>query len=151
MLTLGAVVTLAAFGIAHLRSPQPCRAAYPVDLQIPAQTGGSFGVTMKANCTLDPDRTYLLVEEIPNVDPKNPHPVYFVKAELSPMKSGGNTSAQLLIKEPVGTRAEFFVISVDPAGNRALGQNRVVDDGALQLPEGHRQESAVMWHERGWS
>jgi transcriptional regulator with XRE-family HTH domain len=137
--------------VRHLHHAAPCRAAYPVTLDIPSQTGSSVGITTRASCDLISGRTYLVMEELPNVDPKrNPHPVYYIKAQIPYLKAGQASSAQFILKEPVGTKAEFFVVSVDNAGFRALGQNQVVDNGILQLPLGTRQESSASWHLKGW-
>jgi hypothetical protein len=45
---------------------------------------------------------------------------------------------------------EFWVISVDNGGLRALSQNQVIDNGILFLPSGTIQESPVYWHTKGW-
>jgi hypothetical protein len=47
-------------------------------------------------------------------------------------------------------RAKFYVISVNAAGERQMEQNRIVDNGLLNLPDGTRQESAVSWHVKSW-
>jgi transcriptional regulator with XRE-family HTH domain len=147
----GVVAALGAAAlILHLREAATCHATYPVILQIPAQTGTSVGITAEAVCNLDPDRTYLVVEKIPDVDPKNPHPAWYIKAQLPHLDANQANSQKFDIKEPVGTRAEFYVISVDNGGLQALYQNQVVDNGILQLPSGTRRESHINWHLKGW-
>lgn len=154
-ITLGAVVvvTLAGAAVATtllVTARSACSAAFPLELQMPGTTGSTFGVTIKADCDGAPERSYYLVEELPDVDPSNPHPAFYLKGEFTALAAGNSTSMQLLIKEPVDTQAMFFIISVDSAGKRALGQNHVEDDGLLELPAGHRQESAMLWHRKGW-
>ena len=127
-----------------------CSASYPLALQIPPKTGAHVGVTVEAVCAVPVGLTYLVIETIPNVDPDNPHPAYFVKATIPHLKIGQTTSKNFLLKEPIGTKAEFWVISVDNGGLRALSQNQVVDNGILFLPSGTIQESPVYWHTKGW-
>jgi transcriptional regulator with XRE-family HTH domain len=136
--------------ISRLNGTATCHAVYPVLLYMPAETGTSVGITEEAMCSLDPDRTYLVVEKIPDVDPVNPHPAWYIKAQLPHLDASQTNSQYFDIKEPVGTRAEFYVISVDTGGLQALGQNQVVDNGILQLPFGTRQESIIRWHLKGW-
>jgi transcriptional regulator with XRE-family HTH domain len=147
----GVIVILGAGAlIVRLHEAATCHAAYPVVLHIPAETGTSVGITAEAVCNLDPHRTYLVVEKIPDVDPKNPHPAWYIKAQLPHLDANQANSQNFDIKEPVGIRAEFYVISVDNGGLQALGQNQVVDNGILQLPSGTRQESTISWHLKGW-
>ena len=147
----GVIVTLGVGAlILHLHEGAMCHVAYPVILHIPAETGTSVGVTVEAACNLDPDRTYLVVEKIPDVDPANPHPAWYIKAQLPHLAANQTNSQDFDIKEPVGTWAEFYVISVDNGGLQALSQNQVVDNGILQLPSGTRQESIISWHLKGW-
>lgn len=136
--------------ILHLHQVAACHTADPVVLQIPAETGTSVGITTEAVCSLDPNRTYLVVEKVPDVDPTNPHPAWYIKAQLPHLDANQTNSQNFDIKEPVGTRAEFYVISVDNGGLQALGQNQVVDNGILQLPAGTRRESIISWHLKGW-
>ena len=109
-----------------------------------------MGMTMHVNCATSSDRTYLLIEEVPHVDPGNPHSVYFVKAYLSRPERDSTESHQLLLEEPVGTKAKFYVISVDESGSHAIEQNRVVDEGIIELPRGTQLESDVIWHVKKW-
>jgi transcriptional regulator with XRE-family HTH domain len=132
------------------RHAAPCNAAYPLVLQIPPQTGAHVGVTVEAVCDVPADRTYLVIEKIPDVDPTNPHPAYYVKATIPHLTTSQTSSKEFILKEPVGTRAEFLVISVDNGGLRALGQNQVVDHGILFLPSGTIQASPIVWHTKGW-
>lgn len=132
------------------RDTVPCHARYPLVLQIPPKTGARVGVTVEAKCAIPVGLTYLVVEKIPNVDPKNPHPVYFVKAAIPYLKVGQTSSKKFVLKEPVGTRAQFLVISADNGGLKALSQNQVVDNGILFLPSGAIQESPLYWHTKGW-
>lgn len=136
--------------IFHLREAATCHTAYPVVLQIPAKTGTSVGITTEAVCNLDTDRTYLVVEKIPDVDPTNPHPAWYIKAQLPHLDANQTNSQNFDIREPVGTLAEFYVISVDNGGLQVLYQNQVVDNGILQLPSGTRRESVIRWHLKGW-
>ncbi|WP_430789192.1 helix-turn-helix domain-containing protein [Actinoplanes sp. G11-F43] len=124
--------------------------SHRVALQVPSISGRSMGVAMRPACALAEDRTYLLIEEVPDVDPGNPHSVYFAKAYLIRPERGVTSSHQLLLEEPVGTRAAFYVISVDDSGRHALEQNKVVDEGVLELPRGTRVESEVIWHVKKW-
>jgi transcriptional regulator with XRE-family HTH domain len=63
------------------RSTTPsCPLDYPISLYVPPQTGEIMDVTAEVKCGLASDRKYLIVEEVPNVDPRNPHPAYYVKA-----------------------------------------------------------------------
>ena len=124
--------------------------AHRVELQVPSISGRAMGVTMQVVCAPTADRTYLLIEEVPDVDPDNRHSVYFVKAYLTRPERGRSTSDQLLLEEPVGTKAMFYVISVDDSGLHAIEQNRVVDEGVLQLPRGFRLESDIIWHVKKW-
>ncbi|WP_410625914.1 helix-turn-helix domain-containing protein [Amycolatopsis sp. cmx-8-4] len=153
-ITLGAVMVLTLAGVVVTTllsaAESACTAAFPLELEMPGTTGATFGVTIKADCDGALERSYYLVEELPDVDPRNPHPAFFLKGEFGALTAGSSTSMQLLIREPVDTQAMFFVISVDSAGKRALGQNHVEDDGLLELPVGHRQESAMVWHRKGW-
>jgi len=127
-----------------------CREPFPLVLQIPPQTGAQVGVTVEAVCAVPAGRTYLVIEKVPDVDPSNPHPVYFVKASIPRLKAGQTSSKSFELKEPVGTSAQFWVISVDSGGLQALSQNQVVDQGHLYLPTGTIQESAISWHRKGW-
>lgn len=127
-----------------------CRADHPVALYVPAMSGRNMGITAKANCHFSQKRIYILIEELPDVDPKNPHSVYFAKVQLPALKTDEATAHQLLLEEPVGTKAKFYVISVDAGGARAMEQNKVVDQGLLQLPTGTRQESDIIWHLKQW-
>ena len=127
-----------------------CDASYPLVLQIPPKTGAHVGVTVEAVCAVPVSLTYLVVEKIPNVDPANPHPVYFVKASIPHLEVGQTSSKDFVLNEPIGTKAEFWVIGVDNGGMRALSQNQVVDNGILFLPSGTIQESPLYWHTKGW-
>lgn len=127
-----------------------CHARYPLVLQIPPQTGAHVGVTVEAVCAVPTGRDYLVLEKVPDVDPSNPHPVYFVKAVIPHLNIRQISSKKFVLKEPVGTSAEFWVISVDNGGWQALHQNNVVDDGSLFLPSGTVQESRISWHKKGW-
>lgn len=136
--------------ILHLHQAAACHAADPVVLQIPAETGTSVGITTEAICSLDPDRTYLVMEKVPDVDPANPHPAWYIKAQLPHLDANQTSPQNFDIREPVGTMAQFYVISVDNGGLQALSQNQVVDNGILQLPVGTRRESIISWHLKGW-
>jgi hypothetical protein len=127
-----------------------CHASYPLVLQIPPETGAHVGVTVEALCAVPAGRTYLVIEKLPDVDPANPHPVYFVKATIPYLRIGQTSSKDFVLNEPIGTRAEFWVISVDNGGWRALNQNKVVDNGVLYLPSGTIRESVITWHTKGW-
>lgn len=127
-----------------------CRAPFPLVLQIPPETGARVGVTIEAVCAVPAGRTYLVIEKLPDVDPSNPHPVYFVKASIPRLKIGQTSSRDFELKEPVGTRAQFWVASVGNGGLQALNQNQVVDNGHLYLPSGTIQESSISWHRKGW-
>ncbi|MEU4831129.1 helix-turn-helix transcriptional regulator [Streptosporangium sp. NPDC023615] len=128
----------------------PCAVDYPVSLHVPPQSGEVMDVTAEVKCGLAPDRKYLVVEEVPNVDPRNPHPAYYVKSQILKTRIGESSVARLVLKEPVGMRAKFYVISVDAAGERQMEQNHIVDNGLLNLPDGTRQESPVSWHVKAW-
>ncbi|GAB1817097.1 helix-turn-helix domain-containing protein [Herbidospora sp. RD11066] len=128
----------------------PCALDYPISLYVPAQSGERMDVTAAIRCALPADRRYFVVEEVPNVDPRNPHPAFYVKARITEVRVGASSVLPMILKEPVGMRAKFSVISVDEAGERALEENRVIDNGLLDLPEGARQESAVTWHVKAW-
>ncbi|MER5649293.1 helix-turn-helix transcriptional regulator [Streptosporangium sp. NPDC002524] len=128
----------------------PCAVDYPVSLYVPPQSGEVMDVTAEVKCGLAPDRKYLIVEEVPNVDLRNPHPAYYVKAQVLKTRIGESSVTRLILKEPVGMRAKFYVISVDAAGERQMAQNHIVDNGLLNLPDGARQESAVSWHVKAW-
>jgi hypothetical protein len=67
-------------------------------------------------CAVPAGLAYLVIEKIPNVDPDNPHPVYFVKATIPHLEVGQTSSKDFVLKEPIGTKAEFWVISVDNGG-----------------------------------
>jgi hypothetical protein len=127
-----------------------CYSSHPLLLQIPPKTGAHVGVTVEAVCAVPVGPTYLVIEKIPNVDPHNPHPAYFVKATIPHLEVGQISSKDFVLKEPIGTKAEFWVISVDNGGLRALSQNQVVDNGILFLPSGTIQESPIFWHTKGW-
>jgi transcriptional regulator with XRE-family HTH domain len=127
-----------------------CHARYPLVLQIPPQTGTDVGVTVEAVCAVPAGRDYLVMEKLPDVDRSNPHPVYFVKAVIPHLNTRQVSSRNFVLKEPVGTSAEFWVISVDNGGWQALHQNNVVDAGSLFLPSGTIQESRISWHKKGW-
>ena len=77
-------------------------------------------------------------------------PVYFVKTTIPHLKAGQASSKNFELKEPVGTSAQFWVISVDNGGLQALNQNQVIDQGHLYLPSGTIRQSAVSWHKKGW-
>jgi hypothetical protein len=132
-------------------SPTTCRAGYPLALIMPERSGTSMDVTVRAACPLNSDRHYLLVEEVLNVDPTNPHPAYYVKHQLGELAASSNESFEILLREPVGTRATFQMISVGEAGLRALGQNHVDDNGVLELPPDSREESESRSHVKGWN
>lgn len=123
-----------------------CSASYPLVLQIPPETGANVSVTVKAVCATPAGMTYLVIEKIPNVDPKNPHPVYYIKATIPHLDAGQTSSENFVLNEPFGTKAQFWAISVDGDGLRALSQNQVVDNGVLALPPGALQESPLYWH-----
>ena len=123
-----------------------CSASYPLVLQIPPETGANVSVTVKAVCATPAAMTYLIIEKIPNVDPKNPHPVYYIKATIPHLDAGQTSSENFVLNEPFGTKAQFLAISVNGDGLRALSQNRVVDNGILSLPPGALQESPLYWH-----
>jgi hypothetical protein len=127
-----------------------CHASHPLVLQIPPKTGAHVGVTVEAVCAVPVGLAYLVIEKIPNVDPDNPHPVYFVKATIPHLEVGQASSKDFVLKEPIGTKAEFWVISVDNGGLQALRQNQVVDNGMLSLPSGTIQESPLYWHTKSW-
>jgi hypothetical protein len=131
--------------------PGACPAPHPVTLFIPRETGSHVSVTFQTNCNLSAARKYVLIEEIPHVGKPEPHPVYFVKAAVPSLQAGQTYPARFVLKEPVHTRAEFYVISVTTGGMEALRQNEVVDHGSLELPSGWRRESATEWHVKGWS
>ena len=82
--------------------------------------------------------------------PKTAKHQYFVKASIPRLKIGQTSSRDFELKEPVGTRAQFWVASVDNGGLQALNQNQVVDNGHLYLPSGTIQESSISWHRKGW-
>jgi transcriptional regulator with XRE-family HTH domain len=147
-----AVVLAAIIAVALVRRPHSaaCAAAYPVHLEIPAETGPHVEVSVEAACTLAADRAYRVVEEVLDVDPGNPHPAYYVKADVPYLRAGQVSTAQFTLGEPVGTRADFFVISVDNGGLRALGQNQVADNGLLFLPPATRRVSRLEPHRRIW-
>ena len=149
---LTTVVIAAAIGVAGvgIRAMTTCHASPAVVLYVPSVSGRSMGITARAQCSFVDDRSYLLIEEVPDVDPQNPHPVYFVKVHLPDLGREATTSHQLLLEEPVGTRARFYVVSVDAGGARAIEQNKVRDEGLLQLPHGTRHESDAIWHTKGW-
>ncbi len=128
----------------------PCALDHPISLHVPPQSGERMSVTAEIRCALPADRRYFVVEEVPNVDVRNPHPAFYVKAQVSEVRIGASSVLSMILKEPVTTRAKFYVISVDEAGERALEENRVIDNGLLDLPEGSRQESAVGWHVKAW-
>lgn len=127
-----------------------CHAPYPLVLQIPPETGAHVGVTVEAVCAVPAGRTYLVIEKLPNVDPTNPHPVYFVKATISYLHIGQTSSKDFVLNEPIGTKAGFWVIGVNEGGLKALKQNQVVDSGILFLPSGTIQESLISQHTKGW-
>jgi hypothetical protein len=129
----------------------PCRAGQAVTLYLPEDTGSKVGVTFRADCDLNPARHYLLIEELFHVGKVNPHSLYFVKAGVRRLRANAVATAQFVLKEPVHTQAEFYVISVDSGGLAALSQNQVADHGILQLPQGWRRESPIRWHVKGWS
>ncbi|MGC5011450.1 helix-turn-helix domain-containing protein [Streptosporangium sp. DT93] len=128
----------------------PCAVDYPMSFYVPPQSGEVMDVTTEVKCVLASDRKYLVVEEVPNVDLRNPHPAYYVKAQILKTRVGESSVARLILKEPVGMRAKFYVISVDAAGERQMAQNHIVDNGLLNLPDGARQESPVSWHVKAW-
>ncbi|GAA0984056.1 hypothetical protein GCM10009555_057060 [Acrocarpospora macrocephala] len=148
----GMVALIAAVIVIWIQSPDrpPCAVDYPISLYVPPQSGEVMDVTVEVKCGLPPDRRYFIVEEVPNVDVRNPHPAYYVKAVIAKTRIGESTVIRMLLKEPVGIRAKFYVISVDASGERELEQNRIVDNGLLDLPGGTRQESAVSWHVKAW-
>jgi hypothetical protein len=128
------------------------RAGFLADLrgQGPSETGSNVNATFRAHCTLSASREYVLIEMVPQVG-EPPHPVYFVKATLPRLMAGQAYRASFVINEPVGTRAEFYVISVPAGGIKELQENQVVDNGILGLPSSSRHESPVRWHTKGWS
>lgn len=128
-----------------------CRSPHPVALFMPSETGSKVSATFQVNCTSSADRKYLLIEKVPHVGEPVSHPVYFVKATLPRLMAGQTHPASFVLKEPVHTRAEFYVISVTTGGMMALRQNQVVDHGILQLPSGWRRESSIRWHTKGWN
>lgn len=123
-----------------------CSASYPLVLQIPPETGANVSVTVKAVCATPAGMTYLVIEKIPNVDPKNPHPVYYIKATIPHLDAGQKSSENFVLNEPFGTKAQFLAISVNGDGLRALSRNQVADNGILSLPPGALQESPFYWH-----
>jgi hypothetical protein len=104
---------------------------------------------VEAVCAVPAALAYLVIEKVPNVDPDNPHPVYFVKATIPHLEVGQTSSKDFVLKEPIGTKAEFWVISVDNGGCEPSAKIRVVDNGMLSLPSGTIQES-LYWHTKSW-
>jgi hypothetical protein len=124
-----------------------CQTRFPAILYIKASSPSPATTTTVAACRFKENRTYLIVEKVINVSSStHPHPVYFVKATLPRLRSGQTETSRFVLKEPRGTEAEFFVLSVDPAGLAALGRHQVADHGILRLPPGAVQESAVETH-----
>lgn len=136
--------------LASQRHTAACDAPYPLTLQIPPQTGSRVGVAVEAVCDVPSDRTYLVIEKLSDVDPHNPHPAYYVKATIPHLATGQASSQNFVLREPVGTRAQFWVISVDNGGLEEIKQNQVADHGILYLPSGAIQETLISWHTKGW-
>jgi transcriptional regulator with XRE-family HTH domain len=148
--TAVALAAIIAVFLVHRPHRAACPAVYPVHLEIPPETGPRVEVSFEAVCTLAAGRTYRVIEEVLDVDPSNPHHAYYVKADVPQLRAGQVSTAQFTLGEPVGTRADFFVVSVDNGGLRALGQNQVADHGLLFLPPATRRESRSEPHRRIW-
>jgi hypothetical protein len=126
-----------------------CQTLHPAILFIKPQGPSPATAKVVAACDFNNARIYLIIEKVINVSSNtNPHPVYFIKATLPHLQTGRAHTSRFVLKEPVGTEADFYVISVNHAGLLAMGQNQVVDHGILQLPAETRQESDIEVHIR---
>jgi hypothetical protein len=125
----------------------PCRSTYPAMLDIPDETGSVVHASVLAACNFSDSRMYLVIEKVFNVSSNtNPHSVDFIKASVSQLSAGQEDHVSFILKEPVDTKATFFVISVNHSELEALRKHEVVDHGILHLPPGARVESATEEH-----
>jgi hypothetical protein len=125
----------------------PCRSTYPAVLDIPHETGSVVHASVLATCNFSDSRMYLVIEKVFNVSSNtNPHSVDFVKASVSQLTAGQKDHVSFILKEPVGTKATFFVISVNHSELEALRKHQVADHGILHLPPGARMESTTEKH-----
>jgi hypothetical protein len=125
----------------------PCRSTYPAMLDIPHETGSVVHASVLAACNFSDSRMYLVIEKVFDVSSNtNPHSVDFVKAPVSQLSAGQEDHVSFILREPVGTKATFFVVSVNHSELEALRKHQVVDHGILHLPSGARVESATEEH-----
>jgi hypothetical protein len=79
--------------------------------------------------------SYVLIAELHNVG-ANPHTVYYPKVDMSHPRRGDYPYLLDLSKAQIGTSRRLYVINVDPSQDILLGQNTVIDNGLLNLPQG---------------
>jgi hypothetical protein len=70
----------------------------------------------------------------------------YIRARFAIWYTARPAGGRELPKEPVGTEAEFFVISVNHNELEALRKHQVVDNGILKLPPGAQVESVKQGH-----
>lgn len=130
----------------HQPAPAVVHHQYSAILQIPPTTGSHVHVTVEATRSFDPGRTYLVIEEVLDVDTNNPHPAYWVKAQIPSLKARQTSSRDFVIKEPITTVGDFFVASVNKSGLRILQEKYTAIYGALSLPPGTQLASPKIRH-----
>ena len=104
---------------------------------------------MHVNCPPETADKYVIISELPNVG-QNPHTVYYPKGDLGHPAPGDYSYMLDLSKAKIGTIRRLYLISVNPSQDIELGQNTVIDNGLLSLPEGVSVVSNQVINTRGW-
>lgn len=115
----------------------------------PATSGSDPEILVHVNCPPAAGDKYVLISELPNVG-SNPHTVYYPQIHLDHPAPGDYPYLLDLSKAKIGTVRQLYLISVDPTQDIELGQNTVIDNGLLSLPDGAAVVSNQVINTRGW-
>jgi len=120
-----------------------------VTITAPQTSGPDPEILVHVNCPPEAGDSYVVISELPNVG-LNPHTVYYPKVDMGHPAKGDYPYLLDLSKAQIGTIRRLYIISVSPTEDIQLGQNTVIDNGLLTLPEGANVVSNQAVSTRGW-
>ena len=138
------------FGLTHGSSPgAPACTGPRATVTAPLAGGPDPEILVHVNCPPAGNDSYVLIAELHNVG-ANPHTVYYPKVDMRHPRRGDYPYLLDLSKAQIGTSRRLYVINVDPSQDILLGQNTVIDNGLLNLPQGATIVSNQVINTRGW-